>query len=113
VSALLIALIALVCIGLLVLVGYDTQRRWHVFDFAQSSERGLPSPDVVFQFLDKGLGTAPTPGPRQRDTKQRPPTAGGDAQFVFQTKASNPDAYCLRTGSQVRDCTCLVHRARN
>jgi len=43
-----------------------------------------------------------------KTTAAKTPLAGNE--FRVEAKRVNPDGWCLRTGKQVRDCSCELHR---
>lgn len=104
----MIILIIITAVGLCLCAGYGVNR-WSKAN-RSVKQTGAAGATVDFTFITTGLGApfsaAASPPPR-RQASQSTGTSG----FKIQQTTTNPDAYCLLTGTTVRDCSCAEHRS--
>lgn len=109
----MIALIVVAAIGLCLSAGYGINRWWKANDSAKKPKTGAASATVDFKFITTGLGApfGAAASPRQSPPCRQADPSTGASGFKIQQTTTNSDAYCLLTGTTVRDCTCAEHRS--
>ena len=107
VTALILIAVIAVCVG----AAYGTRHWW----MAHLPTGGNPytartRTNVDFKFISTGAGAPFHPASAPRAPRPTQAFAPGGAGFKIQNTITKPDAYCLLTGAQARDCTCTEHR---
>lgn len=79
---------------------------WAVWFFHKPERRRAPkSSTMQFAILN-----APSAGHQAQAVTAVPMAPDAKCAFSIQAKHTNPDGWCLKTGTQVRLCTCELHR---